>query len=148
MRTMSVDSGALAYVQSPGTATPPGAASSSDMARLPMSRTDAVGRRGSSPYPPPTLMGGGELTGETIERVFQFRHESVSLSVEGEVVAALVRARALLAELHEDVVEERRRAEPVQVGSQPVGTQRLVHEDEVLDGLLRLPDPARRLEPD
>src|SRR5207302_5250578 len=39
-----------------------------------------------------------------------------SSSVKREVVRALVGARALLAQLHQDVVEERRRAETIEVG--------------------------------
>src|SRR3954447_3832299 len=70
------------------------------------------------------------------------------ISVKGEVVGSLVRAGLLLAELHEDVVQERRRAEPVEVGCEPVGAERLVHEHEVLDRLLRLADAACGLEAD
>src|SRR5581483_8816384 len=69
-------------------------------------------------------------------------------SVDGEVVGALVGAGLLLAELHEDVVEERRRAEPVQLRAQPLLAERLVDEHEVLHRLLRLADPAGRLEAD
>src|SRR4051812_11341662 len=114
---MSVDSGAAAYVQSPDTAMPAWVVSISATSHS------------SSPNPPPTLMGGGERMGEILRRGCQVRHESVSLSVQGEVVAALVRAGALEAELHEDVVEERGGAQPVEVGSQPFGTERLVDED-------------------
>src|SRR5580765_6883609 len=133
---MSVDSGAAAYVQSPGTATPAWVVSISATSHS------------SSPNPPPTLMGGGELTGERIKRMSQSCHESVSLSVQGEVVAALVRAGAFLAELHEDVVEERGGAEPVELRRQPRRPKRLVDEDEVLNRLLRLANPARGLEAD
>src|SRR5437588_10529450 len=71
-----------------------------------------------------------------------------SSSVKGEVVRALVRARLLLPQLHENVVEQRRRAEPVEVRRQPVRSECLVELDEVLDGLLRLTDAACRLHPD
>src|SRR5438132_10004252 len=71
-----------------------------------------------------------------------------SSSVKGEVVRALVRARLLLPELHEDVVEERGRPEPVEVGREPVRPERLVELDQVLHGLLRLADAARRLHSD
>src|SRR3954451_9063177 len=71
-----------------------------------------------------------------------------SSSVNGEVIRALIRARLLLAQLHEDVVEERRRADPVEGGRQPVGTDRLGDEHEMLDRLLRRPNTARRLEAD
>src|SRR4029079_4003291 len=71
-----------------------------------------------------------------------------SRSVKGEVVRALVRAGLLLAELHEHVVEEGRGADAVAVGRQPVGAERLVHEDQMLNRLLRGPHAARRLEAD
>src|SRR2546422_216117 len=60
-----------------------------------------------------------------------------SRSVNGEVVRALVHARLLLPELHEAVVQERRSADAVAVGRQPVGPERLVDEHEMLDRLLR-----------
>src|ERR671937_1021477 len=65
-----------------------------------------------------------------------------SSSVKGEVVAALIRAGALLAQLHQHVVEQRRRTDAVEVGGQPVHAERLVQLDEVLDSLLRLPNPT------
>src|SRR5213083_313826 len=71
-----------------------------------------------------------------------------SRSVKGEVVRALVHARLLLPQLHEAVVEERRRADSVAVGGQPVGPERLVHEHEMLDRLLRGADAAGGLEAD
>src|SRR6266571_546574 len=61
-----------------------------------------------------------------------------SSSVKCEVVRALVRAGAFLAQLHQQVVEERRGADAVEIGSQPVHAERLVQLDEVLDRLLRL----------
>src|SRR4029077_15154302 len=48
-------------------------------------------------------------------------------SVIGEVVLGLVSAGALLAHLHQDVVQQGRRAEPVEVGCEPLGAQRLVY---------------------
>src|SRR5436853_7330494 len=71
-----------------------------------------------------------------------------SRSVIGEVVLRLVRTRLLLAELHEDVVDEARRTDPVEVGRQPVGAEHLVHLDEVLDRVLRGADAASRLHAD
>src|SRR6266540_6486722 len=71
-----------------------------------------------------------------------------SRSVKSEVVRTLITAGFFLADLHQDVVEERRGAEAVQIRRQPVGAEGLVHEHEVLDGLFRRPDPARRLEAD
>src|SRR3954449_13026058 len=69
-------------------------------------------------------------------------------SVIREVVLRLVRAGLLLAQLHEDVVDEARRADAVQVGCQPVRAERLVHLHEVLDRVLRGADAACGLYPD
>src|SRR6059058_1269827 len=71
-----------------------------------------------------------------------------SSSVKGEVVRVLIRAGAFLAQLHQDVVEKRRGAETVEIRREPVGAERLVQLDEVLDGLLRLADSTRRLHSD
>src|SRR5215471_12455906 len=101
-----------------------------------------------SPNPPPTLMGGGELRAVRVSQGCRLHHEIVPLSVQREVVAALVRAGALLAELHETVIQERRGAEPVQIRREPLRAERLVHEYEMLHRLLRLPDSAGRLEAD
>src|SRR5207244_11278190 len=68
-----------------------------------------------------------------------------SSSVNSEVVRALVRARLLLAELHEDVVQQRRRAEAVEIGRQPIRPECFMQLDEILDGLLRLADASGRL---
>src|SRR3954464_13258052 len=71
-----------------------------------------------------------------------------SSSVNGEVVRALVRARLLLPQLHEHVVQQRGRAESVEIWRQPLGPERLVQLDEVLPRLLRLANPAGRLHAD
>src|SRR5919201_6790706 len=71
-----------------------------------------------------------------------------SSSVNGEVVRALVRARLLLPQLHQDVVQQRRGAEAVEVGRKPVRAERLVQLHEVLHRLLRLADAAGRLHAD
>src|SRR3954453_11737712 len=71
-----------------------------------------------------------------------------SSSVNSEVVRALIPARLLLAELHEHVVQERRRADAVTVRREPVGAERLVHEDQMLDRVLRYADAPGRLEAD
>src|SRR3954451_24358607 len=76
------------------------------------------------------------------------RSRRFSTSVIREVVLRLVGARLLLAQLHEDVVDEARGADPVQGGREPVGPERLVHLDEVLDRVLGGTNPARRLHPD
>src|SRR6476469_8001031 len=130
---MSRDSGALAYVQSSGTSTSRRGLSSSATPAPDLVGADGSGaRRVRSPNPPPTLLGGGELRPEMLAWVCRLCHEIVPLSIQGEVVAALVCAGALLAQLHQDVVEQRRRAEPVQVGRQPVRPEGLVHEHQVL----------------
>src|SRR5207244_9950013 len=51
-------------------------------------------------------------------------------------------------ELALDVREQRRRPEPEQIGSQPALAQLFLHEDEPVERLFRLADPARRLEAD
>src|SRR5438445_13282667 len=71
-----------------------------------------------------------------------------SSSVKREVVRGLVGARLLLAELHQDVVQERRGADAIELGRQPVRSDGLVHEDEMLDRLLRGADSAGGLEAD
>src|SRR3954452_14349633 len=71
-----------------------------------------------------------------------------SSSVNGEVVRALVPAGLLLAELHEHVVQERRRAYAVAVGGEPVGAERLVDEDQMLDRVLGGAHATGRLEAD
>src|SRR2546423_634904 len=71
-----------------------------------------------------------------------------SSSVKGEVVRALVRARLLLPELHEDVVQERRRPDAVTVRREPVRAERLVHEHEMLNRVLRNAHASRGLEAD
>src|SRR5581483_3428818 len=72
----------------------------------------------------------------------------LATSVIGEVVLRLVGARALLAELHQDVVDEARGADAVEVWRQPVGAERLVHLHEVLDRILRGADAASWLHAD
>src|SRR5581483_6784437 len=76
------------------------------------------------------------------------RSPRFATSVIREVILGLVGARALLAELHEDVVDEARRADAVEVRRQPVGPERLVHLHEVLDRVLRGADATRRLHAD
>src|ERR671923_359568 len=71
-----------------------------------------------------------------------------SRSVNREVVQALIAAGLLLAELHEDVVEQRRRPESEEVRRQPIRPERLVDEDEALPGLFGGADAAGRLHPD
>src|SRR6266852_1657096 len=89
---------------------------------------------GPSPAPPPSDASHSNKLG--------------SSSVTGEVLRILIAAGLLLADLHQHVVQERRGAEAEAVRRQPVGAERLVHDHEVLDGLLRSADPARRLHPD
>src|SRR2546426_1253946 len=47
-----------------------------------------------------------------------------------------------------DVGEQRRGTEPEQTGPQPALAQLFLHEDEPVERLFRLADPASRLEPD
>src|SRR5919201_4441555 len=70
------------------------------------------------------------------------------VSVNGEVVRVLVSAGSLLADLHEHIVQERRRADPVTIRREPRDAEGLVDLHEVLHRLLRLADPARDLHAD
>src|SRR3990172_8045606 len=79
----------------------------------------------------------------TGERSWRF-----SRSVNREVVRALVAPGGLLPDLEEDVVQERGGPEAEEVRRQPLRPERLVHEHEVLDRLLRSADAACRLDPD
>src|SRR4051794_7437368 len=69
-------------------------------------------------------------------------------SVIREVVLRLVDAGLLLAQLHENVVDEARRADSIEVGSQPIGAERLVHLHQILDRVLGRADAAGRLHAD
>src|SRR6266571_2442459 len=68
-------------------------------------------------------------------------------SVDREVVRPLVRAGPLLVDLHQHIVQQRRRADSEQIRRHPLPAERLVQEHQVLDGLLRLADAARHLHP-
>src|SRR5512132_3750931 len=68
----------------------------------------------------------------------------LSISVKREVVRALVAPGLLLPDLEEQVVQKRGGAEAEEIGRQPLGPQRLVHDHQVLDCLLCLTDAARR----
>src|SRR3954468_22202117 len=69
-------------------------------------------------------------------------------SVHADVVGAGVVAGAELLPLQEQVVEQAGGAEAEPVRGQPVGAGRLVHENEVPDGVLRRPDAAGGLDAD
>src|SRR4029079_18629652 len=71
-----------------------------------------------------------------------------STSVIREVILGLVGAGLLLAQLHQDVVDQAGSADAVEVGRQPLRSERLVHLHEVLDGVLRRADAACRLHAD
>src|SRR6476469_8201362 len=72
----------------------------------------------------------------------------VAISVQGEVVGSGVAAGGQLLPLHEEVVEQARRAEAEQVGVEPLLARGLVDEHEVADRVLGVADPARRLDAD
>src|SRR6266850_7201400 len=69
-------------------------------------------------------------------------------SVNGEVIRVLVTTGALLADLHQHVVEQRGRADPVAIGCEPRESERLVNLHEELDRLLRLSDATGDLHAD
>src|SRR5438093_13189993 len=68
--------------------------------------------------------------------------------VSGEVIRILISAGPLLANLHEHVVEKRRRPEPVAIRRETRQPERLVHLHEELHDLLRLADAAGGLHTD
>src|SRR5205085_10860091 len=72
---------------------------------------------------------------------------AIARSVDREVIARLVSACALLLDLHQHIVEQRRGAEAESLGRHPVRTEGLIQHHEVGDRLLRGADPTRRLEP-
>src|SRR6266550_9023991 len=74
--------------------------------------------------------------------------ETVVMSYHGMVVGCRVAPGHEVLELPLDVGEQCRRPEPEQTGSQPALAQLFLHQDEPVQRLLRLADPARRLEPD
>src|SRR4051794_19712768 len=73
---------------------------------------------------------------------------AIAASVQGEVVGAGVAAGGELLALHEQVVEQARRAEAEQLRVQPLLAGRLVDHDQVADGVLGRADPAGRLDAD
>src|SRR5690242_568949 len=72
----------------------------------------------------------------------------MSPSVDRHVVGTGVVAGALLLPLQQEVVEEARGTEAEPVGGEPVGAGRLVDQHQMLDGVLRGPDPSGRLHAD
>src|SRR3989442_1707518 len=74
--------------------------------------------------------------------------ETVVMSYHRVVVRCRVAPRHEVLELALDVGEQRRRAEPEQIGPQPAVAQLFLHQDEPVERLFGLPDAARRLEPD
>src|SRR5258707_13665654 len=71
---------------------------------------------------------------------------AIAMSVDREVIAGLVSARALFLDLHQHVVEQRGRTKPEPLGRHPLRSERLVQDDQVRDRLLRRANAARRLE--
>src|SRR6267378_477874 len=74
--------------------------------------------------------------------------ETVVMSDHGMAVRRRVAPRHEVLELALDVGEQCRGAEPKQIGPQPAVTQLFLHQDEPVERLFGLADPARRLEPD
>src|SRR6266508_5068956 len=69
-------------------------------------------------------------------------------SVDRVVVGTLVPAGSLLVDLHQHVVQERGRPDAEEVWRHPLRAERLVHQHQVLDGLLGLTDAAGHLDAD
>src|ERR1700716_3833004 len=99
-----------------------------------------------SPYRGSILMwsidsGAGAYSNVCLARSVAWRF-AMAMSVDGEVVARLVHARALFLDLHQYVVEQSRCAQAKSIWRHPVGAQRLVEDYDVCDCLLRGADPA------
>src|SRR5256885_4377017 len=73
--------------------------------------------------------------------------ETVVMSYHGMVMRRGIAPGHKVLELALDVGEQRRGTEPEQTGPQPALAQLFLHEDEPVERLFRLADPARRLEP-
>src|SRR5260370_5283155 len=71
---------------------------------------------------------------------------AIAMSVDREVIAGLISARALFLDLHEHVVEQGGRTEPEARGRHPLCSERLVQDDQVRDRLLRGSNASSRLE--
>src|SRR5438128_8367754 len=69
-------------------------------------------------------------------------------SIECEVIARLVCPSSFLPNLHQDVVEQRRRADAKQIRRHPLRPHRFVQEHEVRERELRVGDAAGRLHAD
>src|SRR5712691_2373803 len=74
--------------------------------------------------------------------------ETVVMSYHGMVMRRGIAPGHKVLELALDVGEQRRGTEPEQTGPQPALAQLFLHEDEPVERLFRLADPASRLEPD
>src|SRR5713101_1266302 len=74
--------------------------------------------------------------------------ETVVMSYHRVVVRRRVPPRHEVLELALDVGEQCRGAEPKQIGPQPAIAELFLHQDEPVERLFGLADPARRLEPD
>src|SRR5437899_12927247 len=70
------------------------------------------------------------------------------MAYRGRVIGRGLAPGPKVRELALDVGEQRRGTEPEQTGPQPAHAQLFLHEDEPVERLFRLADPARRLEPD
>src|SRR3954447_13501662 len=88
--------------------------------------------------------GAGEYSQASAARV----GVAVIRSLLREVLRALIAARVPVLVLHQQVVQERRRADAEAVGRQPRLAQRLVDEDKLVDRLLGRAHAAGRLHAD
>src|SRR5258708_30464742 len=72
---------------------------------------------------------------------------AIAMSVDREVIAGLVSARALFLDLHEHVVEQGGRTDPEPLRRHPLCSERLVQDNQVCDRLLRGSNASCCLEP-
>src|SRR2546422_5299667 len=78
----------------------------------------------------------------------QNQKSKIDISVLRKVVLVLVPAARLLSELHEQIVGQRRGADPEEIRSQPGVSECLLDEDEQVECLFGGLDSAGRLHPD
>src|SRR5258708_34212291 len=70
---------------------------------------------------------------------------AIAISVDREVIAGLVSARALFLDLHQHVVEQGGRTQPEPPGRHPLRSERLAQHDQERDPLFRSANASRRL---
>src|SRR5256885_16303552 len=115
---------------------------------LPLVQRPPTNRPNARPCRSSHSSAGLSLWGAVPYAIVSKISETVVMSYHWMTVRRGVPPRDEMFELPLDVGEQRRGAEPEQVVAQPAIAQLLFHEDEPVERLLRLADPARRLDTD